>query len=145
MMKVQLLVVDDEPELRETLRRHYRLQGYDVAVAENGREALEVMARQRVDLVVSDIQMPEMDGITLLRTIRDEYPMVHVIMITGYVCLENVLACMRKGADTCVFKPLTDFQELDAAVQRAVDSLQRWLRILNELRGLNPEAAGSTA
>lgn len=144
-MNVQLLVVDDEAELRETLRRHYRLQGFDVAVAGNGVEALDLMKRQRVDLVISDIQMPEMDGIALLNAIRNEYPMVHVVMITGYVCMENVLACMRKGADTCVFKPFTDFEELDAAVARAVDALQRWLRILSDLRGLKPEAAETRA
>jgi two-component system response regulator AtoC len=144
-MNVQLLVVDDESELRETLRRHYRLQGFDVAVAGNGVEALDLMKRQRVDLVISDIQMPEMDGIALLNAIRNEYPMVHVVMITGYVCMENVLACMRKGADTCVFKPFTDFEELDAAVARAVDALQRWLRILSDLRGLKPEVAETRA
>ena len=141
-MKVCILVVDDELEIRDMLSRHFRFMDCEVETAENGKEALAIMAKTRVDIVISDILMPEMDGVELLRAIRDEYPMVHVIMITGYVTMENVLACMRHGADTCVFKPLADLEEIENAVRRAIDSIQRWLDILHELKEMKPAETG---
>jgi DNA-binding NtrC family response regulator len=102
-----------------------------------------VMERHRIDVVVSDICMPEMDGVALLREVRRQYPMVRVIMITGYVTLENALACMRNQADTCVFKPLQDMGELEQAVESAMESLSRWNRKFRELQGMRPKGSGS--
>ncbi|MFQ5463363.1 MAG: response regulator [Phycisphaerae bacterium] len=137
-MSARLLIVDDESEIREMLARHFRMLGYDVASAVDGKDALEKLSEKRFDVVVSDIMMPEMNGVELLRAIRADYPMTHVIMITGYVTLENALACLGGGADTCIFKPLTDFQELDDAVSAALATLRRWQRKLQELQGMKP-------
>jgi DNA-binding NtrC family response regulator len=137
-MSARLLIVDDEVEIREMLSRHYRLMGYEADLAANGRDALEVLAAKRIEVVISDIMMPEMNGVALLQEIRNQYPMVRVIMITGYVTLENALACMRYQADTCVFKPLDDLAELDAAVALALDSLKQWQRKLRDLQGMKP-------
>lgn len=139
-MKRQLLVVDDEAEIRRMLERHFRILGYAVATASQGEEALEVLARQRVDVVISDIMMPVMDGVSLLREIRRQYPMIRVIMITGHVTLENALACMRNQADTCIFKPLTDLGQLEQSVEHAFAVLDHWNRIFHELQGM-PAAA----
>ncbi|MDY0164483.1 response regulator [Desulfobotulus sp.] len=141
-MKGRLLIVDDEPEIRDMLYRHFRLLGYEVSTAGNGLEALAVLREKRMDAVISDIQMPEMDGVSLLREIRRQYPMIRVIMITGHVTLENALACMRNQADTCVFKPLTDMGELEDAVHTAMAALARWNRKFRELKGLKPGEAG---
>ncbi len=138
-MKVHLLIVDDDPDIRDAVARHFRLGGYEVQTAANGREALDKMENARCDIVISDIVMPEMEGPDLLRAIREQYPMVHVIMMTGQVALENVLVCMRRGADTCIFKPFADFEELDAAVRRAVEATQRWLGIMRKLSGKSLE------
>jgi CheY-like chemotaxis protein len=137
-MKPCILVVDDEKEIRDLLDRHFRFSGYEVLQAENGKDALVTMADHRVHVVISDIQMPVMNGVDLIRQVREHYPMVRIIMMTGYVTLENVLACWRRGADTCVFKPFTDLAELEEAVAKAVAAQQNWLRILNELRKANP-------
>lgn len=142
-MKGRLLIVDDEQEIREMLSRHFRMMDYDVALACNGREALEVLAKTRTDVVISDIRMPEMDGVALLREVRNQYPMTHVIMITGYVTIENALTCMRKQADTCVFKPLTDLSELEEAVEAGMAALARWNRKFRELQGMKPAEEGS--
>jgi DNA-binding NtrC family response regulator len=136
-MSARLLIVEDEPETREMLARHYRDQGYDVALAADGREALPILAAKRIEVVISDLTMEGMHGVELLKTVRTEYPMVHVIMITGHVTLENALACMRRGADTCVFKPLTDLTELDGAVARSLEALARWQDKLRDLRNWN--------
>lgn len=135
-MKARLLIVDDEREIRELLSRHLRYLGYDVETAGDGIEALARMEESRIDVVVSDIKMPRMDGVMLLERVRKEYPMVRVIMMTGHVAQQAILACMREGAETCVFKPLQDMSEIEDAVLAAVRTVQRWWKILTELQAL---------
>ncbi len=143
-MKARLLIVDDEIEICEMLSRHFRYLGFHVDTASDGIEALEKLAKARTEVVISDIVMPQMDGVELLRTIRQQYPMIHTIMITGYVTLENALACMRHGADTCVFKPLEDLTELEEAVEFAVGRLKRWHEKLRMLQAMNPAVSGDS-
>lgn len=132
-----ILVVDDEEPIRKMVSRHFRFLGYDVIdSASNGKEALDILARQRVEVVISDIQMPVMNGLDLLRTIRREYPMVHVIIITGYVTIDNLLAALKLGADTCVFKPIKEMKELEKAVDSAVSSLRVWQVKMKTLLGM---------
>ena len=141
-MNARLLIVDDEIEICEMLSRHFRYLGFHVETASDGIEALEKLAKARTEVIISDIVMPQMDGVELLRTIRQQYPMIHTIMITGYVTLENALACMRHGADTCVFKPLEDLTELEEAVEFAVGRLKRWHEKLRMLQAMNPAVSG---
>jgi YesN/AraC family two-component response regulator len=133
-----VLIVDDEQEIREALRRDLQFLGYAVETAGNGKEALECMNERKFDVVISDIMMPVMNGVDLLREIRVQFPMTHVIMITGYVTMENVLACMRYGADTCVFKPLVDLKELEEAVAEAIGAVSRWKAKLKQLLEMKP-------
>jgi CheY-like chemotaxis protein len=135
-MSAEILVVDDEAEIREMLSRHFRYLGYKVELAANGKDALEQLEKKKFDILISDIMMPEMNGVELLRSVRSEYPMLRPIMITGYVTLENALACIRYGADSCVFKPLYDLTVLEKAVDAAVAKSKYWMEILKELRGL---------
>lgn len=137
--KAHILIVDDEETIRTALSRHFRIKGFSVDVAKDGKEALELLSKSVYQVVISDIVMPVMDGIDLLRHIREEYPMTRVIMITGYVTLENALACLRHGADTAIFKPLTDLTELDLAVDKAVKYLKHWEEKLLALRGLKKD------
>lgn len=140
--RAAILVVDDEPEIRDMLSRHYRLLGDTVVTAEDVNEAERALAERRFDVVICDIMMPDRLGTELLTTIRNEYPMTHAIMITGYVTMENAMSCMRRGADTCVFKPLTDLAELDQAVERAVSDIRRWTAKLSTLRAMRPSTRG---
>ena len=133
-MKACILIVDDEAEIRNMLSRHFKFQGYDVETAGTVDEALGVLNRKMIQVVISDIMMPGKTGIELLAMIHDNFPMIRVIMITGYVTLDNALACMRKGADTCIFKPLGDLDELDEAVERVYDWHIRWQEKLHSLQ-----------
>jgi CheY-like chemotaxis protein len=117
------------------------LKDFEVDAAESGEAALSLLERKPYQVVISDIKMPGIDGIELLRRIRAEYPMTRVIMITGYVTLENGLACLRHGADTCVFKPLDDLGELDGAIANAVAYMQHWEKKLLMLRGAAQEGS----
>ncbi len=138
-----LLIVDDEEEIRTALSRHFRYQGYETLTASNGREALDILAEQRVGVIISDIVMPVMSGVDLLRVVRKDYPMVRVIMITGYVTQENVLACMRHDAETCIFKPWPDMSEIEKAVKAAFDRIMTWKSKLRALIQMKPGTATS--
>lgn len=137
--KPRLLVVDDEEQIRHMLKRHFKFLGYEVEEAQDGLLALDLMNEKRFEVVITDISMPNMNGIDLLRSIRKGFPMTHCIMITGYVTMENILCCMRLGADTCIYKPIEDMAELENAVNRAVDHLKNWQSKLKELIKMKPE------
>lgn len=137
-MNAQLLIVDDESEIRDALTRHFQFLGYSVDSAGNGREALKKLGEKKIDVVISDIVMPIMNGTDLLRAIRHEFPMVRVIIITGYITQENVMACMRHSAETCIFKPWPDLTELEEAVQKAVERTQTWKQKMRRLLGMKP-------
>jgi YesN/AraC family two-component response regulator len=137
--KANILIVDDEEEIRKTLSRHFQFDGYNVETAENGEEALDILKKKRVEVIITDIMMPKMNGIDLLRTIRTSFPMVHTIVITGYVTMENLLAAFRLGADTCIFKPIDDMTELEDAVTHAIEHLNAWQAKLRALKGMKEQ------
>jgi DNA-binding NtrC family response regulator len=134
-----ILIVDDEVNIQHSLARRYKLKGYYVETANNGKEALNLLEKKPFQVVISDIKMPVMDGVDLLKKIREEYPMTRVIMMTGYVTLDNGLACLRHGADTCIFKPLEDLGEMDNAVESALKYLDHWEKKLLYLKKMGSE------
>ena len=131
-----LLIVDDELEIREMLARHFAFEGFNILQAEDGLEALEILNKQKVDLVISDIVMPRMSGVELLEVIHKEFPMIRVNMITGYVTQSHLLQCMKNHADNVIYKPLEDLQELEDSVKRSFDTIQRWKNKLKVLQGM---------
>lgn len=141
-MSAQLLIVDDEKEIRTNLEIYFKSLGYEVDLAEDGQAAIDMLTVKRFDIIISDISMPRKDGIELLREVRHDYPMTRVIIITGYISLENALSCMRLGADTCVFKPLDKLDELTASVESSLKNLQQWQEKLRELVGMKSRDLG---
>jgi CheY-like chemotaxis protein len=105
-----ILVVDDEPVIRGLLVRSIAREGYQVSEATNGREALELLKMARFDIVISDIKMPEMDGMELLTEIRSSYPSVSVILITGYGAEYNSQDVIAAGADYFITKPFKNVE-----------------------------------
>ncbi|TYO97492.1 signal transduction histidine kinase [Geothermobacter ehrlichii] len=103
-----ILVVDDEPVLRDLCAR--ALDGYRVLEAENGRQALTILETEQVDVVLSDVMMPQMDGLDLLRRIRERDPDQVVVMMTGYGDREVVLRALKLDADDFLTKPVDPLQ-----------------------------------
>ncbi len=132
----RVLVVDDEPDVRNFISACIEDAGFNVETAENGLEALEILKKKRVEVIISDLMMPKMTGIELLREVRKHYPMTHVIVITGYVTMDNLLSTLRLGADTCIFKPIHDMSELESAVESAIEDLNKWQDKLRQLMGM---------
>ena len=87
----QILVVDDETNMRKVLRALLERDGYEVQLAENGLEALEILQNHHVDIVVTDLRMPGLDGMSLLRRVIEEYQGVPVIMITAHGTVDTAI------------------------------------------------------
>ena len=102
----RILIVDDEENTRLGLSKLLSQDGFLVDLAANGTEALEVLRRQRVNLVISDINMPDMNGIAFLREISRRFPSTNVIMITAYGGVESYLEAMNLGALEYLHKPI---------------------------------------
>lgn len=115
-----ILVVDDESDLRDSLGKVLRKEGYLVLLADSGEAALEVLSRKHVDLVLTDLRMPQMSGIDLLRCVKQQWPDVEVVVLTAYGTIEAAVEAMRAGAYDFVTKPLRR-AELVQTINRAAE------------------------
>ncbi|MCP4751653.1 MAG: response regulator [Proteobacteria bacterium] len=113
-----VLFVDDEIEYLETLMKRMNKRGVRVSGAASGEEALELLGRRSVDVVVLDVKMPGMDGIQTLREIKRIKPLVEVIMVTGHASMEAASEGMALGAFDYLMKPV-DIDELLYKIQDA--------------------------
>jgi DNA-binding NtrC family response regulator len=131
-MKFTVLVVDDEKNIREGLREALALEGYEVATAADGEEALALLGREEVDLVVTDLRMPKLSGEELLKRIAADWPTVPVIILTGHGTIENAVQAMHAGAYDFLTKPV-DLERLGLLVKRALSTRELSLQY-RELR-----------
>src|SRR5918911_172239 len=118
-----LLIVDDEPGIRQLLTLVFEREGHKVRVAEGGRRALELLRAEPADLIVSDVKMPDMDGIQLLRNVREFLPDVAVVMMTAFATVETAREAFKLGADDFIQKPF-DVDELRLIVEKALERLR---------------------
>ena len=105
--KNMILVVDDDPECRDILMRLLTLSDYEVETVESGRDAVELLKRAEFKLVLTDIVMPDMDGLELLSHVKSHYPNIPVIMVTGRASNESKNEVLEKGAEGLILKPYT--------------------------------------
>jgi two-component system response regulator MprA len=113
---VQILVVDDEPPVRTALERALALAGYDVATAEDGEEGLRTLRRMRPELVVLDVLMPGLDGVSACRQLRRDGDSTPVLMLTARDAVSDRVAGLDAGADDYLVKPFA-LEELLARVR----------------------------
>jgi DNA-binding NtrC family response regulator len=119
-----ILVVDDTLSTLEVLQRSLTAEGYMTYTAPNAVDALSFLDGNAIDLVITDLKMPKLSGIDLIRHIRENYKNIAVMMITGYATVESAVEAIKSGAEEYVSKPFTD-AELFAAVRRVLDKLKR--------------------
>lgn len=119
-MPGQILIVDDESDIRRLLREMLAFEGHEVAEAASGPEALERLSKVAFDLIVTDVRMPAMGGLELLRRVREASPSTEVIVATAYAELDTALECLRAGAFDLLRKPF-NLQELFTCVSRALE------------------------
>jgi two-component system, response regulator, stage 0 sporulation protein F len=111
----RILVVDDEENARIALSKILTREGYDVASAGNGYEALNYLRGKDVELIITDMNMPEMNGMAFLRELNHSHPASNVIMITAYGEVESYIEAMNLGAFEYINKPVK-FEELNKII-----------------------------
>jgi DNA-binding NtrC family response regulator len=132
--KERILVVDDEALVRDFLREALTRRSYTVDIAEDGKQAREVLKDQSYDLVLTDLKMPGVSGLDLLRFIKAHQADTQVIMMTAYGTIENAVEAMRLGAFDYITKPFTS-GELELVMEKAFEHR----RLINENRNLKDE------
>jgi len=117
--RYNVLVVDDEVKMQRILEIMLRDMALDVVRAGNGREALDIIAREPIDLVITDMRMPVMDGITLAKTLHETGHTIPVIVITAHSTVESAVAAMKYGAVDYIMRPF-EVETVELAVRRAL-------------------------
>ena len=118
MSAIKVLVVDDEQNMRRILEASLKKQGFEVILAANGEEACNRMKTDAVQIVITDLKMPGMDGLSLLKHLNENYPDIPVIIITAHGTVENAVEAMKQGATDYISKPF-EFEELKLALTKA--------------------------
>lgn len=137
----RILAVDDEPHMRRLLEISLRQAGYEPVVAENGREALRLLRNDNVDLVVSDLHMPVMDGLKLLEAMRNENIETPVIIVTAQGEIASAVQAMKLGAADYILRPF-DLETLEIAIGRALSFTR--LKIENQFLRDEAEQIGKS-
>lgn len=123
MPNERVLIVDDEKLIRWSVRKQLEEWGYDVLEAERGTAALALIRMDLPDLLLLDVRLPDMDGLEVLRELKQNHPALPVIMITGDPQLDDIKTAIRLGALDFIKKPL-DFNELEVTIANAIDRSQ---------------------
>lgn len=129
---IKILIIDDEEELALSLSEYLRLEGYDTEYTTNPALALEMIRLKKYHVIFSDIVMPQIDGVDLLRRIKNYDPLAQVIMMTGYSTMEKTLLCMEAGASDYLLKPFQSLSEVVDAVKLSEVKLNRWWKSMRD-------------
>lgn len=124
-MTKKILVIDDEEIITKTLQKLLKKEGYDITITQSGQDAVEKVKTQDFDLIISDVRMPQMDGIETIEGIRkylkeQDKPLIPEILITGYADEEKYKCAINLKVAEYIFKPF-DAKELLGAVKRNLD------------------------
>jgi DNA-binding NtrC family response regulator len=120
-MQEELLVVDDEPQMLIAINETLRRSGYSITTAGSGMEALHKLKEKYYQLVITDMRMPEVSGLDLLRKVKNLAPQTPVILLTAYGTIQNAVDAMRHGAYDYLLKPFSS-ESLEGIVRKALDS-----------------------
>jgi len=132
MKEISILVLDDEKVFRKEIKEFLDGEGFSVLTAERPSEAFSILSENQIDILILDLRLPEMDGLQVLTKVKEEYPDIEVIMITGHGDMDAVINAMRLGAIEFFPKP---FRLLDmrAAIQRT----KRYIALHEQLKEIN--------
>ena len=115
--KIKIMVIDDEPLMRITVRDALKSEGYDVLTAETGKAGLDCLAGNRTDVLITDLRLPDIDGIKILKEVKAINPETQVILMTAYGSIDSAVIAMKEGASDYLTKPFS-MDELLLMVKR---------------------------
>ena len=118
--KYTILIVDDEPLIRKSLFEILKMIGYQCLMVGSGEEAVEAIQKKKVDIVISDMRLPEMSGIDLLKKIKKLQPSIEVIMMTGFGSIETAVEAMKLKAFDYITKPIVD-DEIKLVLEKIIE------------------------
>ncbi len=122
-MAARILVVEDDEKVRDSVTRLLTLKGYQVTEARHGQQEVELATHQPFDLVLMDVKMPILDGISAFRQIRAAYPTRKVILTTGFTLPEDLKQVLTEGHVACLQKPFT-YEQLSVMMERMLGGPQ---------------------
>lgn len=122
-MKKHILIVDDEADVRDVLAQALMVKGYRVSAAETGNEALRVAKADRPQLMISDLQMEDADGLELIQQIKEIYPDLPVILLTGMIFDKDVIRDTISKKVSCYIEKTASLQRVTQEVQRLIGDL----------------------
>jgi len=128
--KMKLLLVDDEERYLKTTKRLMEKKGYSVAVAKSGQEALELLQKRLIHVVILDVKMPGMDGNETLKAIKRLYPLVEVVMLTGHATVDSAIDGLKSGATDYLMKPA----DIDDIIEKAEEAYEKRRRLEEKIR-----------
>jgi YesN/AraC family two-component response regulator len=131
--KYKILIVDDEEGIICTLKNHLKLEGYSVDTAQSAVEAFGKVKRDKYHIILTDIMMPEMDGIELLREIKSYDALTQVIMMTGYSTMDKTLSALEFGANDYILKPFKSVEHVIQIIDYSVQKLERWRESITQI------------
>ena len=118
----KILIVDDEAGIVDEVKAYFEEEGFRVEAADSGKEGLRILKRMRPDLLILDIKLPDLNGLELLKAVKESFPQTKVIVITGYVDQNLIDAAERLGRDCFLQKPF-DLPRLFQEVSRLLPDL----------------------
>ena len=130
MEKMRMMLVDDEERFLSTTKKLLAKKGYDVLTAASGSEAIEKIRGHNIHVVILDVKMPGMDGITTLKEIKRQFPMIEVIMLTGHATVESAIEGLQAGATDYLMKP----SDIEDIIRKAEDAFIKRQGIEEKIR-----------
>lgn len=131
----KILVVEDDQDIRELLVETLKRSDFEVDTAENGKKGLEKFRKQNFDLILTDIRMPVMDGLNMLKKIKRADPRMPIVVVTAYPSVDSAVECLVEGADDYLVKPIK-FDDLNVKIQKALEK-RKIQRILTTRKIIN--------
>ncbi len=138
---MRVLIVDDEKHILLMLKNHLTLDGMQVVTELSPQKALELHKKEPFPVVITDLCMPQMDGVRFTREIKKSHPMTQVYIMSGYSTLLNLQGCIAEGATDFFLKPFKNLDEMLKAIREGLRRYERWNSILRVSGSANPKAA----
>jgi CheY-like chemotaxis protein/glycine cleavage system H lipoate-binding protein len=128
---LDILVVDDEQVVLDSVKKHLRKENYSLVTVLSAEEGLDILNDSVPDIILTDLMMPEIDGLEFMKIVKNKYPQIPIVMITGYATINTALQATQLGAFDYIAKPFTK-SELISVVQRAADLVLNSSNATNE-------------
>jgi DNA-binding NtrC family response regulator len=129
--QARIIIVDDDENIRKTMKAILEDEGYIVDLATNGNEAIEMTQKIAYNIALLDIRLPDMEGVELLKLLKPNVPRTRKIMVTGYPSMQNAISSLNKNADAYLVKPVN--------VERLLDTVREQLQLQEEERDFSEQ------